>query len=48
MNQYIIVKKIKYFDATKKIVGTFSNKLVKAINTNLRSSNINDVKVEVK
>lgn len=39
---------IKYFDATKKIVGTFSNKLVKAINTNLRSSNINDVKVEVK
>ena len=39
---------IKYFDATKKIVGTFSNKLVKAINTNLRSLNINDVKVEVK
>lgn len=39
---------IKYFDVTKQIVGTFSNKLVKAINTNLRSLNINDVKVEVK
>lgn len=39
---------IKYFDASKQIVGTFSNKLVKAINTNLRSLNINDVKVEVK